>query len=162
MRRLRQAIKQRKPFQSLQQEVFLELLRTGHALVEDLVALLKPYGLSQPQYNALRILRGAGSAGLPTGEVGARMVASREPDVTRLLVRMERQGLIVRERRPDNRRFVTARITRQGREVLKALDRPVLQMHAAQLAHMKRADLEQLAELLEEARGEHRGLRPHG
>lgn len=154
MRRLRQAIQQRKPFQSLQQEVFLEVLRTGHALVEDLVALLKPYGLTQPQYNVLRILRGAGAAGLPTGEVGARMVASREPDVTRLLVRMERQGLIERERREDNRRFVTARITARGRRVLKALDRPVLDMHAAQLEHMTRRELEQLAELLERARRE--------
>jgi DNA-binding MarR family transcriptional regulator len=154
MRRLRQAIKQRKPFQSLQQEVFLEVLRTGHALVEDLVTLLKPYRLSQPQYNVLRILRGAGTAGLPTGEVGARMVASREPDVTRLLVRMERQGLVERERRADNRRFVTARITRRGLAVLKALDQPVLEMHAAQLRHMTRRELEQLAELLERARHE--------
>jgi DNA-binding MarR family transcriptional regulator len=154
MRRLRQAIKQRKPFQSLEQEVFLEVLRTGHALVEDLVTLLKPYGLTQPQYNVLRILRGAGAAGLPTGEVGARMVASREPDVTRLLVRMERQGLVARERRADNRRYVTARITPQGRKVLKALDQPVLEMHATQLRHMTRRELEQLAELLERARRE--------
>jgi DNA-binding MarR family transcriptional regulator len=154
MRRLRRAIKQRKPFQSLQQEVFLEVLRTGHALVQDLVDLLKPYRLTQPQYNVLRILRGAGAAGLPTGEVGARMVASREPDVTRLLVRMERQGLVERERRADNRRFVTARITPRGRRVLKALDRPVLDMHAAQLRHMTRHELEQLAELLERARRE--------
>jgi DNA-binding MarR family transcriptional regulator len=154
MRRLRQAIKQRKPFQSLQQEVFLEVLRTGHALVEDLVTLLKPYGLTQPQYNVLRILRGAGAAGLPTGEVGARMVASREPDVTRLLVRMERQGLVQRERRADNRRFVTARITPEGSRVLKALDQPVLEMHAAQLRHMSQRELERLAELLERARRE--------
>jgi DNA-binding MarR family transcriptional regulator len=154
MRRLRRIIKQRKPFQSLQQEVFLEVLRTGHALVEDLVALLKPYGLSQPQYNVLRILRGAGAAGLPTGEVGARMVVSREPDVTRLLVRMERSGLVRRERRPDNRRIVTARITRAGLRVLKALDQPVLDMHATQLHHMNRRELEQLATLLERARRE--------
>jgi DNA-binding MarR family transcriptional regulator len=154
MRRLRQAIKQRKPFQSLQQEVFLEVLRTGHALVEDLVTLLKPYGLTQPQYNVLRILRGAGAAGLPTGEVGARMVASREPDVTRLLVRMARQGLVQRERRADNRRFVTARITPEGSRVLKALDQPVLEMHAAQLRHMSQRELERLAELLERARRE--------
>ena len=154
MRRLRQAIKQRKPFQSLQQEVFLEVLRTGHALVQDLVELLKPYGLTQPQYNVLRILRGAGTAGLPTGEVGARMVASREPDVTRLLVRMERSGLVRRERDPDNRRIVTARITREGLRVLKALDQPVLDMHADQLEHMTRRELEYLATLLERARRE--------
>ena len=154
MRHLRQAIKQGKPFESLQQEVFLEVLRTGHALVQDLVDLLKPYGLTQPQYNVLRILRGARPDGLSTGEVGDRMVASREPDVTRLLVRMERLGLLVRERRPDNRRFVTARITRRGLHVLKALDGAVKDMHASQLRHMSRRDLERLAGLLERARRE--------
>ena len=143
MRRLRRIIKQRKPFQSLQQEVFLEVLRTGHALVQDLVHLLKPYGLTQPQYNVLRILRGAGPAGLPTGEVGDRMVASREPDVTRLLVRMQRSGLVRRARRPDNRRIVTASITREGLRVLEALDQHVIDMHASQLKHMTRSELEQ-------------------
>lgn len=154
MRHLRESIKQRKPFASLEQEVFLEVLRTGHALVHDLVELLRPYGLTQPQYNVLRILRGAGSAGLATGEVGDRMVASREPDVTRLLVRMEERGLLERERRSDNRRFVTARITREGLKVLKALDGPVAEMHVTQLRHMSRRDLELLAELLERARRE--------
>jgi DNA-binding MarR family transcriptional regulator len=154
MRHLRQAIQQRKPFESLEQEVFLEVLRTGHALVEGLVELLRPYGLTQPQYNVLRILRGAGAAGLPTGDVGERMVASREPDVTRLLVRMERDGLVVRARPAENRRFVTARITPKGLEVLTALDGPVAEMHRDQLRHMSRRQLVQLAELLERARGE--------
>jgi DNA-binding MarR family transcriptional regulator len=157
MRRLRQAIKQRKPFASLEQEVFLEVLRTGHALVQDLVDLLKPHGLSQPQYNVLRILRGAGAAGLPTGEVGDRMVASREPDVTRLLVRMEEHGLLKRERLSENRRVVTVRITREGLRILKALDGPVAEMHARQLRHMTRGELGQLAELLERARREDQG-----
>jgi DNA-binding MarR family transcriptional regulator len=154
MRYLRQAIKQRKPFQSLEQEVFLEVLRTGNALVQDLVELLKPYGLTQPQYNVLRILRGAGPAGLPTGEVGDRMVASREPDITRLLVRMEEAGLVQRERPAENRRFVNVRITREGLRVLKALDQPVAEMHARQLKHMTRRELELLAGLLERARRE--------
>ncbi|HYC30949.1 MAG TPA: MarR family transcriptional regulator [Gemmatimonadales bacterium] len=154
MRRLRQLIKQGKPFQSLEQEVFLEVLRTGHALVQALVDLLRPHGLTQPQYNVLRILRGAGKAGLPTGEVADRMVASREPDITRLLVRMERLGLVERERRRDNRRVVTARITRGGLKVLAALDEPVARMHVEQLRHMRKRDLETLAELLEQARRE--------
>jgi DNA-binding MarR family transcriptional regulator len=154
MRQLRRIIKQRKPFASLEQEVFLEVLRTGHALVHDLVELLKPYGLTQPQYNVLRILRGAGPAGLPTGEVGDRMVASREPDVTRLLVRMEERRLVERRRRTDNRRFVTVRITREGLRMLRALDGPVAAMHATQLRHMSRRELGLLAELLERARRE--------
>jgi DNA-binding MarR family transcriptional regulator len=154
MRYLRQAIKQRKPFQSLEQEVFLEVLRTGNALVQDLVELLKPYGLTQPQYNVLRILRGAGPAGLPTGEVGDRMVASREPDITRLLVRMEQAGMVQRRRPAENRRFVNVRITRKGLRVLQALDQPVREMHARQLEHMTKRELELLAGLLERARRE--------
>jgi DNA-binding MarR family transcriptional regulator len=154
MRHLRQAIQQRKPFESLEQEVFLEVLRTGHALVEGLVELLRPHGLTQPQYNVLRILRGAGAAGLATGDVGARMVASREPDVTRLLVRMERAGLVGRARQADNRRVVTVRITQRGLEILAMLDEPVARMHRAQLRHMTRRELSQLAELLERARRE--------
>jgi len=152
MRRLRQVIKQRKPFESLEQEVFLEVLRTGHALVHDLVELLRPHDLTQPQYNVLRILRGAEPDGLPTGEVGDRMVASREPDVTRLLVRMEQRGLVRRVRRTDNRRFVHVRITRQGLHLLQLLDEPVRLMHTRQLQHMPRPELERLAELLERAR----------
>jgi DNA-binding MarR family transcriptional regulator len=91
---------------------------------------------------------------LPTGEVGERMVVSREPDVTRLLVRMEDQGLVVRERRAENRRFVNVRITREGLRVLKALDAPVSLMHKRQLQHMTRRELESLAGLLERARRE--------
>lgn len=82
MRLLRKSIKQRKPFESLEQEVFLEVLRTGTAMIQDLVDVLKRFDLTQPQYNVLRILRGAGPGGLPSGEVGERMVVSREPDVT--------------------------------------------------------------------------------
>jgi DNA-binding MarR family transcriptional regulator len=154
MRRLRTSIKQRKPFESPEQEVFLEVLRTGTALLQDLVELLKDFGITQPQYNVLRILRGAGAAGLPSGEVGGRMVASREPDVTRLLVRMEGRGLIRRDRRPENRRIVTARLSDKGLRLVNALDEPVRRMHMRQLHHMSRRELNTLATLLERARRE--------
>jgi DNA-binding MarR family transcriptional regulator len=154
MRRLRQAIRQQKPFESIEQEVFLEVLRTGNALLEDFVRLLRRYRLTQPQYNVLRILRGAGPDGLPSGEVGERMVVSRAPDATRLLVRMEERGLVRRERRADDRRFVTARITREGLALLKAIDKPLRQMHMRQLHHMTQRELETLATLLERARKE--------
>jgi DNA-binding MarR family transcriptional regulator len=160
MRRLRTSIKQRKPFESPEQEVFLEVLRTGTALLQDLVELLKDFGVTQPQYNVLRILRGAGAAGLPSGEVGGRMVASREPDVTRLLVRMEGRGLIRRERRPENRRIVTARLTDKGLRLVNSLDEPVRRMHMRQLHHMSRRELGTLATLLERARQEFDGQVP--
>jgi DNA-binding MarR family transcriptional regulator len=115
---------------------------------------LKDFGITQPQYNVLRILRGAGPGGLPSGEVGERMVASREPDVTRLLVRMEGRGLIRRDRQPENRRVVTARLTDKGLRLVNALDEPVRRMHMRQLHHMSRRELDSLATLLERARRE--------
>ncbi len=153
-RLLRHSIKQRKPFESLEQEVFLEVLRTGTALVHDLVDVLRRFGLTQPQYNVLRILRGAGPAGLPSGEVGERMVVSREPDVTRLLVRMEARGWVQRKRRAENRRIVAVHITEKGLRLANALDEPVRRMHMRQLHHMTRHELDTLATLLERARQE--------
>ena len=110
---LRYQLKQQKPFRSLEAEVFLNVLRTATTFVGQLVEVLRPYELTQPQYNVLRILRGAGGAGLPSGEVGVRMV-SREPDVTRLLDRMEQRGLVERLARPDRHHLPTCRLERSG------------------------------------------------
>jgi DNA-binding MarR family transcriptional regulator len=118
---LQHDLKQRTPFESLEAEVFLNVLRTAAALVGGLSEVLRPFDITQPQYNVLRILRGAGRAGLPCGEVGERMV-NREPDVSRLLDRMERRGLVARARAPGDRRVVTAWLTREGHEAaLRAL-----------------------------------------
>ena len=111
----------------------------------------RPHALSQPQYNVLRILRGAGPAGLPSGEVGDRMVA-RDPDVTRLLDRMEARGLVARARDQADRRVVVARLTEAGRRLVDALDAPVQAMHARQLGHLSGAELHALSALLERAR----------
>ena len=148
---LQHDIKQRRPFESLEAEAFLNVLRTATTLVRELVEVLRPFDLTQPQYNVLRILRGAGATGLPCGEVGERMV-SREPDVSRLLDRMERRGLVARTRAPSDRRVVTARITPDGLRIVDALDEPVRQMHARQLGHLSQPDLHALCTLLEAAR----------
>lgn len=150
---LQRQIKQPKPFRSLEAEVFLNVLRTSSALVGELATLLRPYELTQPQYNVLRILRGAGADGLPCGEIGERMV-SREPDVTRLLNRMEDSGLVLRRRGPADRRVVTAWLTAAGKRLVDALDEPVEAMHARQLGHLSREELHALSELLERARAE--------
>ncbi|HEX6630308.1 MAG TPA: MarR family transcriptional regulator [Gemmatimonadaceae bacterium] len=150
---LRQQLKQRRPFRSIEAEVFLNVLRTSTTFVGQLVEVLRPYELTQPQYNVLRILRGAGAVGLPCGEVGERMV-SREPDVTRLLDRMEQRGLVARARDAADRRVVTARLTADGRKLVDALDAPVEALHARQLGHLSAADLRTLNALLESARDE--------
>lgn len=149
--RLRQEIRQGKPFASLEEEAFLNLLRTANVLSQGLAALLKPAELTPTQYNVLRILRGAGREGLPSGEVGERMV-TRDPDVTRLLDRLEKRGLVKRWRDEADRRVVRARITRAGLEVIAPLDEPVAQIHVRQLGHLGAERLGELVELLEEAR----------
>src|SRR5437762_13910759 len=118
---LRAEIKQTKPFASLEEEALLNLERTaaviGHALAER----LKPHGITPTQYNVLRILRGAGKAGLCRNEVRDRLVA-QVPDVTRLLDRLEHLGLIDRERSTEDRRLVSTRITAAGLALLRSLD----------------------------------------
>jgi MarR family transcriptional regulator, organic hydroperoxide resistance regulator len=151
VRRLQAEIKQRKPFGSLEEEAYLNLLRTADALFRGEEALLKPLDLSPPQYNVLRILRGAGADGLACKEIADRML-TRDPDVTRLLDRLEQRGLAVRAREQRDRRVITARITEAGSRVLKQLDRPILELQRQQLGHLGKKRLEALVLLLESAR----------
>ena len=132
-------------------EAFLELLRTADVLVQALAATLKPYGLSLNQYNVLRILRGAQPGGLPCGQIAERML-TRDPDMTRLLDRLEGRGLVGRCREQDDRRVVLTRITGQGMKVLAELDEPVRKKHDEQLGHLSDAKLRHLMELLQAAR----------
>ncbi len=149
--KLATAIKQTKPFVSTEEEVFLAVQRTASELNQGIAELLRVEGLTAPQYNVLRILRGAGSAGLACGEISERLV-NRDPDVTRLLDRMEKQDLIVRTREVADRRVVTSRITATGRELLARLDKPVAEAHVRRLGHLGQSKLRKLLELLEEAR----------
>jgi DNA-binding MarR family transcriptional regulator len=148
---LRAEIKQAKPFRSVEEEVFLNILRTADALRQGELALFKSVGLSPSQYNLLRILRGAGAEGLACQEIGERMI-SRDPDVTRLLDRLEARALVTRSRQQSDRRVVTARITEKGLDLLQRLDEPVIEVHRRQLSHLGRDQLQKLVELLEAAR----------
>ncbi len=135
---------------SPEETAFLDLLRTSDQLTRGLVLVLKAKGLSLTQYNVLRILRGA-SDGLPCGEIGARMI-TRDPDITRLLDRLERRGLIWRRRETIDRRTVLARITAEGLKVLAGLDQPVEATHRTQLGHLGFKRLRTLSDLLRSAR----------
>jgi MarR family transcriptional regulator, organic hydroperoxide resistance regulator len=148
---LREEIKQSKPFESLETEAFLNLQRTADALLRGVEELLKPWGLTQTQYNALRILRGAGERGLLCREVGERMV-TRDPDVTRLLDRLDSRGLIERSRDPRDRRVIITRITESGLKVLAGIDAPLQELHRQQLGHLGGKNVHQLIRLLEAAR----------
>lgn len=151
---LREELRQTRPFASTEQEAYLGILRTAAQLEHSMSELLRPHGITHTQYNALRILRGAGDRGLCRNDVRDRLVA-RVPDATRLLDRMETSGLIRRERDSADRRFVTTRITAEGLRVLGELDGPVLELHRRQLEPLEPAEVRDLIELLDRIR---RGL----
>lgn len=150
--RLRDEIHKRGPFQSLEQEAALNLLRTADALGREFDELFKRFGVTRSQYNVLRILRGERETGLACSEIGQRMIA-RDPDMTRLLDRLEKLKLITRCREEADRRVVKTRIKDAGLEILSRLDEPVEEAHRRQFAHMSREDLGTLVRLLELARG---------
>lgn len=120
-------------------------------LSQRLALLLKPFDLSLTQYNVLRILRGAGEAGVTCKDISARMV-TREPDITRLLDRLDKRGLITRDRASGDRRYVTVRLTAAGLEVVNDLDGPVESQHRQALAHVAEETQKQLIDALERVR----------
>ena len=132
-------------------EAFLNLQRTADVLMQGIEAVLKPFLLSPTQYNVLRILRGAGPEGLACRQIGERML-TRDPDITRLLDRLEARKLVTRSREQKDRRVLTTRITEAGLEILKQLDAPIAQAHRKQLGHLGEARLRTLSSLLDLAR----------
>jgi DNA-binding MarR family transcriptional regulator len=137
-----------KPWRTAGREeaAFIDLTRTADMLARPLVQVLKTAELSSTQYNVLRILRGAPD-GLSCGEIANRMI-TRDPDITRLLDRLEKRDLISRCREAQDRRTVLTRITPRGLELLGSLDEPVQETHRKQLGHLGRQRLKELSELL--------------
>lgn len=133
----------------LEDRIFVALLKAADVLGLEVEQFLKSRGLTGAQYNVLRILRGAEPEGLACRGIGDAMI-SHDPDITRLLDRMEKQDLITRERQTDDRRVVKTRVTSKGLEILKNLDAPVREMHKRQFQHLTSAQLKSLVELLEE------------
>jgi DNA-binding MarR family transcriptional regulator len=136
---------------SLENQIFVALLQAADGLSQEAEQLLKAAGLTGAQYNVLRILRGAEPEGLACRGIGDRMI-SHDPDMTRLLDRMEKRGLITRARQTDDRRVVKTRITPQGLSLLKTLDQPVHALHKRQFRHIPAPRLKTLGRLLEEVR----------
>lgn len=161
--RLQGEIKKTDAFRSVEQEVFLNLQKTADVLMTELAELFKPHSISPTQYNVLRILRGAGAGccegghpdpnaqGVPCREIAQRMI-THDPDMTRLLDRLEDRKLIVRERDKKDRRMISTRITDAGLELLRGLDEPVMELHRRQLGHLGQEKLEELLDLLERVR----------
>jgi DNA-binding MarR family transcriptional regulator len=134
-----------------QAATFLEIVRLSEELQRGFTELFKAHDMSPALYNVLRVLRGAGDAGLTCGDVAGRLV-QHDPDVTRLLDRLERRGLIERRRSVEDRRVVRTRITEAGLTLLDQLDGPVDALHERQLGHVPEARLKDLLSIVEEAR----------
>ncbi|HEV7906250.1 MAG TPA: MarR family transcriptional regulator, partial [Pyrinomonadaceae bacterium] len=130
-----------------EEDLYLSLLRTAERLSRGVTETLGRADLTPTQYNALRILRGAGDAGVSCTEVSDRMV-TKDSDVTRLLDRLEARKLISREREAKDRRRVVARITDEGLRVLAELDEPIAETHRRQLGHLGEKQLATLGRLL--------------
>ena len=136
---------------SAAEDAFLSVVRAAGGLLRGVEVLLNRYGLTATQYNVLRILRGAGDDGACGREIAGRLITA-EPDITRLLDRMEKRGLISRRRDARDRRFVTTRIAPSGIEILGILDAPVAALHHRQFGRMSGAELKRLMVALEKLR----------
>jgi DNA-binding MarR family transcriptional regulator len=134
---------------SEEEQAYVALLRTADRLQGEFADALKPHGLSPTQYNALRVLRGAGEEGLRTSELGARMI-NRDPDITRLVDRLEKRRLVARSRGKSDRRVVRASITAAGLELLNGLDAAVGQLFRRRLGGLGKERLHALMDVLGE------------
>jgi DNA-binding MarR family transcriptional regulator len=147
-RGLQAELKQTVPFTSREQEAYLSLLRTADALQSRVESKLKEFGLTSTQYNALRILRGAGQEGLPCSEIGERMI-THDPDITRLLNRLEQRGLVARTRDQHDRRVIYGKITPAGQKLLREMDGPVEKYGRALLRYVSQPQLQKLIDVLD-------------
>ena len=142
--KLQKEIQQSQPFALIEEEAILNVIRTAGVLQQATLDFLKDFGLSPVQYNVLRILRGAGATGATCSQIGDRLL-TRDPDITRLLDRMESRGLIVRVRSIEDRRVVIARISEAGLALVDRIDRPLRELA---LSRLGKFGGEALAELI--------------
>ena len=148
--KLAQEIKQGRPL-PLEEEAVLSVWRTARLLEQMVHEVLKDSGLTLTQYNVLRILRGAGSAGLACSQIAERMITS-DPDVTRLLDRLEKSGLVSRDRSKADRRVVIAGITQEALELIAKIDKPLLRRIQTIMGKVESSSLTRLIGILEDVR----------
>ncbi len=148
--RLQDELKKKRPFDVPEQEAMLNILRTSDQFQNRFGRLFREYDLTHSQYNVLRILRGEGKP-MPCLEIGDRMIQV-VPAMTGLLDRLEKQGLVRRERCTEDRRVVYVELTDAARELLERMDAPVIELHKQLIGHLKPSELKELSRLLEKAR----------
>ena len=149
--KLQAELRQSRPFALIEEEAILNVVRTAEVLQRTMTDFLKEYDLSPVQYNVLRILRGAGAAGATCSQIGERLL-TRDPDITRLLDRMEARELILRERSREDRRVVLTRITEKGAALVGSIDQPLRRLSKSKLGEFGADALAELIAGLERVR----------
>jgi DNA-binding MarR family transcriptional regulator len=148
--KLQQELKKKRPFDCPEQEAALNIARTNDRLQIRFTRLFRDYGLTGPQYNVLRILRGEGKP-LPILEIASRLITV-VPGITGLIDRLEREEFVQRVRCAEDRRVIYVALTAKGTAVLAKLDEPVVELHRELMGHLTGAELKELSRLLEKAR----------
>jgi DNA-binding MarR family transcriptional regulator len=149
---LQRELKKQRPFDSLEQEATLNILRTNDQLQNRLGRFFREYGLTSSQYNVLRILRGAGKP-LPSQEIANRTIQV-VPAMTGLIDRLQKQGLVQRKRCQDDRRVVFIELTDKARKLLHRMDEPLAAVHKQLMGRLAPAELRELSRLLEKSRSQ--------
>jgi len=149
--KLQEELKQTRPFARIEEEAVLNVMRTAEVIERVLSDFLKGFDLSPVQYNVLRILRGAEPAGATCSQIGERLL-TRDPDITRLLDRMELRGWIERERSREDRRAVITRVSETGMQLVNRIDRPIEAMNQSKMGRFGHDDLAVLVTTLERVR----------
>jgi DNA-binding MarR family transcriptional regulator len=144
-------IQQSKPFELIEEEAVLNITRTSEVLAQNMAEFLKEFALSATQYNVLRILRGAGKDGLTCSQLSSRLL-THDPDITRLLDRMEVRGMVVRERSKEDRRLVITCVSQEGLDLVNSIDRPLKEMLKGSVGKVSKSALAALIETLEQVR----------
>lgn len=151
MTTLKEELKTNLDFANIQHEVFLSLMVTVDRMSRRHSDFMSEFGISQKQYNILRILRGAGEQGIPVMEIGRRMI-EKSPDVSRIIDRLIDLGFVKRRRQRKDRRVVIVTISDKGLALLSKMDDPVQKEVIDTLRHVEESDLHNLKDLLEKVR----------
>lgn len=150
-RNLAEEIGRNRPFDSLEQELFLNLIRTSEWLQGEFAKVFKAHGITQPQFNVLKILEVEDAHGIPIRKIAQRMTTISS-DVTRLVDRLEAAGMVERFRSEKDRRIIYVRLTEAGKGMVEELAQPLVEAHTATKRHLDRSELELLNKLLFELR----------
>ncbi len=148
--RLQHELKKKRPFASAEEEAILTVWRTHDRFQIRLARFFREYGLTSPQYNVLRILRGEGKP-LPCLEIADRLITP-VPAITGLIDRLEAMGLITRDRSTDDRRVVFVTLSPKGLDQVNQIDAPLAALHQKLIGHLSRTELSELCRLLDKAR----------